>query len=574
MKKLFYLANLLTLCFIFNTEAARAQAPVITSQPVNDTVCVGDTAHFIVAASDTLAMFIWESFDGTTWDTVFNGGAYSGATNDTLMVVGSMALNGMWYRAVAYNASGDTTSDSAMLVVNPSANAGVIVGPSSVCYTGMIMLTDSVSGGVWSSSNGNATVSSTGMVMGVRRGIDTIKYKVTTSCGMDSVTHVVRIDSTLPHDTIYGPTAVCMGSSITLTAGMSGGTWNVSNGNATISSAGSVTGIMYGMDTVTYISMNACNMDTAYRVITIDSPIRAATVSGPGRVCVGSWVSFTTTGTGGMWLSSNSGIASTDSMGNVTGRSAGTAIISYTHSNSCGTVAAMDNIVVERNASMITGSDSVGVGRNIILADSAIGGTWSTTDTLVARIDSTGRLTGISVGFATVTYMVTNICGTSWVSKLIAVGDAPMIDAIAGPDTVCGNSNNTYSNTFTGGTWLAINGAGSIDASGTFHANDTGSVKDTIYYTYTNGFGTTTVRKIIYIRFSPPRIVITPITAVLVVGNPYTLVATPGGGTWTSSNPSRIALTTATNFTPLLAGPVFLVYSYSNVCGSSKDSLL
>ncbi|MBC7555230.1 MAG: T9SS type A sorting domain-containing protein, partial [Taibaiella sp.] len=139
--------------------------------------------------------------------------------------------------------------------------------------------------------------------------------------------------------------------------------------------------------------------------------------------------------------------------------------------------------------------------------------------------------------------------------------------------TVCGNSNNTYSNTFTGGTWSAINGAGSIGASGTFHANDTGSVKDTIYYTYTNGFGTTTVRKIIYIRFSPPRIVISPITAVLVIGNPYTLVATPTGGTWTSLRPTHVALTTGINFTPLLPGKADLIYTYSNVCGSAIDTL-
>lgn len=70
-------------------------------------------------------------------------------------------------------------------VVTPSFNLAPILGPSMVCQGQSIVLTDSVSGGSWSSSNtGIAIVNSTGIVFGVSPGTCTITYSLGGFCTM------------------------------------------------------------------------------------------------------------------------------------------------------------------------------------------------------------------------------------------------------------------------------------------------------------------------------------------------------------------------------------------------------
>jgi uncharacterized protein YjdB len=61
-------------------------------------------------------------------------------------------------------------------------------------------------------------------------------------------------------------------------------------------------------------------------------------VSGIRSLCSGSNTTFTTTGTGGSWISSNTTVATVNSSGLVTGVGVGRAIISYSISASCGAV--------------------------------------------------------------------------------------------------------------------------------------------------------------------------------------------------------------------------------------------
>lgn len=548
---------------------------MITANPSGRTVCAGDTTTFAVSSSDTAASYIWQVYNSGTssWDTVHTGGAYIDAANDTMWVISSAALNGSLYRAVAYNDSGASMpSDSAMLVVNTVPFVSPIGGATAGCVGSTALLTNSTAGGSWNTSDTAIATVSAGSVLGVAAGSVTISYSVTNGCGTTTVTRMLAIDTALAHNMLTGPSTICVGASFTLSASVAGGAWSASNSNASVSTSGTVTGSAAGIDTIYYTNSNGCGTDMSSAIISVESPLSAATISGVSRICVGSWSSYTTSGTGGVWSSSDASIAFVDTAGFVTGRAQGIAIISYSNTNSCGTVAGVDTIHIDRNASAITGSDSLGVGATAMYVDSAIGGSWTSSDTTVLTIDGTGTATGIVAGTATISYMVTNVCGTSWAIKTVTVGITASVPGITGPDSVCSGSTIALANAQPGGMWSVTNASASITTTGMLTGIIPGSI-DTVVYTYTDGFGTSTTSKAVYVDYAPPHVAIGGPTSGVVIGNSYTVADTPSGGTWMSLNPAKIYFTTARNFVPLRAGVTGLVYTYTNACGTAHDTL-
>lgn len=61
----------------------------------------------------------------------------------------------------------------------------------------------------------------------------------------------------------------------------------------------------------------------------------------------------------------------------------------------------------------ISGNREICIGSTSVLSDSEVGGTWSSSDTLVAAINSTGVVTGISQGSAIITYKVGDTIATT-----------------------------------------------------------------------------------------------------------------------------------------------------------------
>src|ERR1700733_11983059 len=116
-----------------------------------------------------------------------------------------------------------------------SAFAQVSPSTASVCIGASTTLTDGTPGGAWSSSNtAVATVGSTGIVMGVASGTATITYVVSGT----PYTAAVTVNPFA--GVISGLSNVCIGSSVTLTSSVPGGTWSANN---TIVAVGSSSGI-------------------------------------------------------------------------------------------------------------------------------------------------------------------------------------------------------------------------------------------------------------------------------------------------------------------------------------------
>ena len=530
---------------------------------------------FFVSTDDTSANYVWEVMrDGMAWDTVRNGVVYAGATNDSLSVLTADSMSGYMYRVISYNDSGSTSSDTVRLQVNLFPVVSAITGSASaVCVGSTVMLMNATSGGSWSSSDtAIATIDAAGAVTLRTNGMVTFQYAVANGCGTRSATFPLTVDTVLVHETLTAGSAICVGSLMRIITIRPGGTWSSSNGSVSVASTGWVTGIRHGIDTVTYIYTNGCGTDTSMHYINVDTSIIAGTVSGPNNVCYGSSVMFTSSLSGGTWLSSNTTIANVDASGTVTGRAMGMAIITYFFSNSCGLSVAMDTIHVDNPVAAITGRDSVGIGNTIMLSNTTIGGAWSTSDTSVTVSFTTGLVTGVFAGMATITYTATNACGTTSVTKMITVGAATTLPAITGNDSVCQGRNTAFANTETGGTWSVTNGAAAVTSTGSVTGIIGGRV-DTIVYTLTNGFGMSSISKAIKVVESPPVVSVSGPAAFL-LAVPYTLVATPAGGTWVSLFPDRVAFTTSTNFVVLKKGITPLVYTFTNACGTTRDTFV
>jgi uncharacterized protein YjdB len=99
--------------------------------------------------------------------------------------------------------------------------------------------------------------------------------------------------------------------------------------------------------------------------------------------------------------------------------------------------------------SYIIGTSSVCTGSTIALTDTTSGGTWTSDNTAIATVSSTGVVTGISAGTANITYLITGGCYTGSPSKAITVYTTPVITGAA---NVCSGLTSTLAGSITG-TW-------------------------------------------------------------------------------------------------------------------------
>ena len=323
---------------------------------------------------------------------------------------------------------------------------GPIIGPSGVCAGSTVTLTDTSTGGTWTSSNPSiATVSTSGIVTGLTSGSTTISYISTSGCTVSvpfSVTNLV-----LP---ITGSGSACVGANTTLSDASLGGTWTSSNtAVATVgSSTGIVTGVATGIATISYTVGGTCGYVS--KVVTVH-PVPAA-ITGITSVCAGGTTSLACTTTGGIWSSSNTSVATVGSTGIVNTIAGGSATISYTLPTGC-----KSSVVMSVDPPpVITGVSSICVG-NTTTFTTSIAGSWTSSNPFFASISSTGVITGLLPGSAIITctsfstgcvsnhgISVTSSCsgtpvgGTGHVvSATICSGHADLL-YLTGASTTCG----------------------------------------------------------------------------------------------------------------------------------------
>ncbi len=303
---------------------------------------------------------------------------------------------------------------------------------------------------------------------------------------------------------------------------------------------------------------------TKYNFFCVILPVVPPIVGSP-IVCPGETLMVGDANPGGTWTCSTPHAAVTGWV--ITGVSPGLDTVYYTVTNTCGATTVSMPITVNPlpYAGTITGIDSVCTGSSIILSDITPGGIWGSINPHATV--SGGITTGVSSGSDTITYSVTNSCGTAVATMPITVNTTPLVSIIFGGNvTLCPGTSRTLSDPTPGGVWSVGNPDVTISGS-TITGVITGT--DTVFYTVTNSCGPASVYTTVTVVPTP---VIGAITGPSVVcpGDTITLADTTTGGYWsTSSLFTNVFSYTAGKVVGVSAGVSVITYNvYTTICGS------
>ena len=263
-----------------------------------------------------------------------------------------------------------TTTTAPITVLSNPILLDTIVGAGFVCVGSTIQLSNSITGGTWSSlSNYTSTISQTGMLTGNNNGNNTITYYVSNNNGCYAKTSKVITSINIPFaGTITGAGLLCNGNTTTLKASVSNGTWSSTNNNiTTVNSSGVVTGISGGTDSIVYKITNSYGcVSTLYKSMT-DASTSSITNAG---ICSGS--SYTFNGTSYY--------------------NAGTYTAHLTNNAGCDSVATLVLTIKASSASKTNASICAGSTYTFNSTDYNTSGTYTYQTTNAAGCDSTATL--------------------------------------------------------------------------------------------------------------------------------------------------------------------------------------
>lgn len=180
-----------------------------------------------------------------------------------------------------------------------------------------------------------------------------------------------------------------------------------------------------GTYTVTVSYPDGCSRPD--QIVITRSDVLIAPITGTANVCVGAVTNLSTSTAGGTWSSSNTAIATVSATGAVTGVTAGTADIIYTLTNGNGCTGTLQQTITVNampTVAATTGPSSVFVGDNISLSNATAGGVWSSSNTAVATVSTTGTVTGVTSGTTDIVYTVTGTGGCAVASTSNITVDA------------------------------------------------------------------------------------------------------------------------------------------------------
>lgn len=319
-------------------------------------------------------------------------------------------------------------------------------------------------------------------------------------------------------DDIIGGLETCIGSRITLSHPIAGGTWSsFGPGTATV---GSTTGIVTGVsaDTVTIrYSVGACLVSA---VVTVD-PTVITPITGDTMLCSGEASLLSNPLVGGLWFNYYPGVGSVDLFSGVyTSSLPGIDTVEYELFPGCSTIRTIRVDSVES----ITGTGIVCPTGTVTMSNVVVGGTWTSSDVTRFTVGATtGVVTGVSVGTATLTYTTPAGCTSTFI---ITVNAAP--SAITGDRHICVGATSALTSTPAGGTWASsAPGVASISGTGVL----TGASVGTTVITYTAiGCNVTAIATV-----DPAPGAITGTASVCANGS-TNLTPPVAGGTWSSSD--------------------------------------
>ncbi|CAN1493247.1 Gliding motility-associated, C-terminal domain [Flavobacteriaceae bacterium] len=484
------------------------------------------------------------------------------------------------YTVESSNTSGcvSGTSTPILVTVNPNRIVALITGANTVCANSSTVLSSTTSGGVWSSSNiGVATIDGSGVVTGVSAGTVTITYSASNTSGCTtsvSKTITVIAQPIQPTITVSGATSFCAPDTVVLTSSATTGNQWYKDGTPIV---GATAKVFTATDSGFYTVINTLNGCTSQESTAVEVKVSAVPavdpITGAGVVCAGSSIQLSNTILKGVWSTSNTGIASVDGSGLVTGVSAGTATITFTVITKFGCVSSVSKditVTALPNKPSITtsGATSFCAPDSVVLRSSAnTGNQWYKEGVAIAGATA-NSYTATNSGIYTV--VVTQNGCTSLESNQVTVTanaslSVPTLNA-TGNTIICeGASVRLHTSSLTGNKWFN-NGAAIPGVTGSDYI-----VTTTGTYTVESSNPSGCVSGLsapVLVTVNPNRIV-APITGgdTICANSSITLASTTTAGIWSSSNTGIATIDALGVVTGVSAGNVIISYSASNTSG-------
>lgn len=210
----------------------------------------------------------------------------------------------------------------------------------------------------------------------------------------------------------------------------------------------------------------------------------------------------------------------------------------------------------------ITGTTVVCTGETTTLSCSTSGGTWVSSTPFCATVGATtGIVTGVNAGTATITYAVPSM---GYVTTVVTINPSPT--SILGVTSTCEGASITLSNSTIGGLWSSSNT--SVATIGASTGSVTGIAVGTCTITYSVPTGCKATRQI---TVNPlPNAGTIAGAPTVCVGTTTTLSNTVSGGTWSSGTPGNATISATIGLvTGVAIGTTIITYTTVNSCGTA-----
>ena len=298
----------------------------VSASSVTSSLCTGASLTLVGAASGA-TVYSWSG----------PGGYSAGLLNPPSFITTSTS-SGI-YTLTAGNSCFTVTATTAVVLV-PLPPMAAITGITTICQGSTSSLLDTVSGGVWSTSDPSiATVDGAGLALGINTGTATISYTNTNSCGTALATTTITVIPVPAPTPVTGSSIFCLGSATVFSNAIAGGTWVSSNtAVVAIDASGIATGMGAGSAVISYTVNNGCGAPvTDTLAISVITAPDAGNIFGAVRVCMSDTIRLYNYTAGGTWYVTNgrATIAATDGL--VTGSAPGLDTAYYVVTNMCGT---------------------------------------------------------------------------------------------------------------------------------------------------------------------------------------------------------------------------------------------
>ncbi len=318
------------------------------------------------------------------------------------------------------------------------------------------------------------------------------------------------------------------------------------------------------------------------KTITVTNP--PTTVLAGINVCVGSTTTFTSSTPGGTWSSANTAIATVNpTTGLITGIISGTVSIDYTFpaAGGCAAVVFSRPLTVTNppTAGILNGNQTICVGDTSTFASTIAGGSWISSNIAIATINpTTGVITGVSSGTATITYTVngTGGCSPATISRTVTVSSIPNAGVLSGTQAICIGLSSTLSSTIPGGTWSSSNSSIATIANTGVVIGVAAGTATMSYIVNGNGGCPASLPATIIITVSAPQNPgILSGNQSICVGSTSIFSSSVIGGVWSSSNTSVASVNALTGvITGISAGTSDIKYTFVGVGGCASTNAI